>query len=643
MSGAGHEHREATTQGGQVSAWALFGIVYATSISSVYFALGVVARHADGLTPEVFILAAVFFQLTAMTYAEGLSLHPGERGGAAAFARYAFNELVSFIAGWAIVLDYAILVAVAAVSAPAYLGVFWPWLGHGTGQLIAGLTIVALVVTDGVVGVSARRLRRRVLIAGADLILQVVVIVLGVVLVFHPSHLSQAVHFGTAPSASDLAFALPVGVIAFAGIESAAGLVSESLVNRRELKRLLGPGTLAIAIVYVGISIVGVAALPVHHGITALGQHDIDAPVLKIVEGFHPHGVADVLKYLVGIGGAVGLIAAAGASMIGVSRTGYALATNRQIPSAVGRLSGRWGTPWVVIVAAGLAAAALVVPHDVGLLVGIYAFGALTTFSIAHLSVLVMRFRDPQRERPYKVPFGIPIRGASVPLPAIIGALLSLGGWVSLLIFHHGARYVGVGWLLLGVTFYTIYRKSQGKPITRRITIHERALRHETSEPDFASILVPITGSMLDDDIVQTAGQLAGENEDDLDHKGATIEAIWIFEIPMSLPLDAPLPAAQTQLARQALLRAKEVGEEYEGVEVATAMVRARRAGQAIVNEARRRGVEVIVLAADAADEKGVVGRSRKFGGEVKYVLEKAPCRVILTAPAIDSDASAHV
>ncbi len=131
------------------------------------------------------------------------------------------------------------------------------------------------------------------------------------------------------------------------------------------------------------------------------------------------------------------------------------------------------------------------------------------------------------------------------------------------------------------------------------MTIPERALRYEALEPEFGSILVPILGTPLDDDIIQTAGRLAGETRDDLDSDGAVIEAIWVFEIPLALPMDAPLPEAQVKRAREALARAKLVGEEYEGVEVATAIVRARRAGEAIVREARRRGVEAIVLAAE--------------------------------------------
>jgi APA family basic amino acid/polyamine antiporter len=568
-------------------------------------------------------------------------VHP-ERGGSATFARYAFNELVSFVAGWALVLDNAILVAVAALTVPAYLAIFWPALSGGTAQIVAALVIIVFVSVDNLTGVSATQLRRRVLTTGLDLVLQAIVIILGLALVFHGSHLTKAVHLGSAPSLRDLAFAFPVAVIAFTGLESAASLAGEVSATPRQVRRLVGAGSGAIVAVYVGIAVVGVAALPVHHGVSALGTHHIKAPMLGVVEAFHPRWLADILKYAVGITGALALTGAAGGAMLGVSRTGYSLATNRHIPSAIGRLSGRWGTPWLVIAAAAVIAAGLVLPQNLYFLVGIYAFGALVAFMIAHVSVIALRFREPTRDEDYRVPFSVRLRGIPVPVPAVVGALLAAAGWVLLVVFHSGARYLGVGWLLAGIVLYVIYRRTQGKPLLRRVTIPERALRQERLEAEFGSILVPIFGTPIDDDIVQTAGRLAGDSSDDLSEEGATIEAIWVFEIPMSLPLDAPLPQSRIDAARAALKRAKDVGEEYEGVEVATATVRARRAGQAIVHEARRRGVEVIVLAAE--EPSGIRGGGllggrpmENYVGEVtKYVVGKAPCRVIITAPPAD-------
>ena len=617
---------------------ALFAVVYTTSVSSVYFALGVVASHANGLTPAVFLSAGIFFQLTAMTYGEGAGMHQ-ERGGSGVFARYAFNELVSFVAGWAIVLDYTILVAVTAVTVPGYLAAFWSPLGHGAGEIIVAIGVVVFVAADNVTGVSAARLRRRLLVTIADLMVQASVIVLGLVLVFHPSRLGHAIHIGSAPTWSGILFALPIAVIAFTGLEAAASLAGETAASPEQLKRLIGPGAAVIVLVYVGIAVVGVGVLPIHDGVSALGHQHLKAPVLGVVQAYHPHWVANLLKYVVGAAGAFGLLAAADASMIGVSRTGYSLATNRQIPSAIGRLHPRFGTPWVLIAVAALVAIALVLPTNVDLLIGIYAFGAMLAFTIAHLSVIVLRFREPQRDRPYRIPVSVSVRGASVPVPAVIGALLAFTGWVSVIVYHQGARYVGGGWLLVGIVIYVVYRKTQGKPLLKRVTIPDRALRHEALEPEFGSILVPIFGTPLDDDIVQTAGRLAGSEHDDLNTEGAMIEAIWVLEVPIALPLDASLPDQQIKRAREALARAKAVGEEYEGVHVATALVRARRVGQGIVSEAKRRGVEAIVLAAEepsrvkGGSRLGAGGPLDNYLGEVtKYVIRKAPCRVILTA-----------
>jgi APA family basic amino acid/polyamine antiporter len=622
-----------------ISRRVLFAVIYTTSVSSVYFALGVVARRAEGLTPAVFLAAGIFFQLTAMTFGEGASLHQ-ERGGSAVFARYAFNELVSFVSGWSIVLDYTILMAVTALTVPSYLAAFWAPLGRGAPEIAVALAVIAFVLIDNVMGVNARRLRRRVPITAADLVLQVIVIVLGVTLAFHPHRLIESIHLGTAPTVSNLAFALPIAVIAFTGLEAAASLIGEVTGSNRSLRRTILPGSAIITMIYVGIALVGVAALPVHHGLTVLGSEHINAPLLGVVEAFRPTWVAHVLKYAVAIGGALGLTAASGSAMLGVSRVGYSLATNRQIPRAVGRLHQRYGTPFVIMTIAAGSAAALVLPTDLELLVGIFAFGALLSFTIAHLSVIALRFREPTRDRGYRVPFSIRLRGASVPLPAVAGAILSGAGWLSVIILHSGARYVGAGWLLAGIALYVTYRKTQDKPVLRRVTIPDRALRHEALEPEFGSILVPVFGNRLDDDIIQTAGRLAAETHYGGDQGGSLIEALWVFELPLSLPLDARLAEAQVSRAREALARAKAVGEEYEGVSVATTIIRARRTGAAIVREARDRGVEAIVLAAEEPSRirggalfGGAGGPLDNYVGEItKYVIRKAPCRVILTA-----------
>jgi APA family basic amino acid/polyamine antiporter len=621
----------------------LFSIVYTSLASAIYFSLGVIAGHALGLTPLVFLLAALLFALTATTYAEGASMHP-ERSGSTVFARYAFNELVSFVAGWAILLDYIILIAVTAYSATQYARVFWGPLGHKTEALALALAFIGLVVLSNIRGFGWRRARRIGLLVVGDLALQGFVVVLGLALFFSPDTLLDPIHLGSSPTWSDLIFALTIAAISFTSLESAAGLAGEVRISRLALKRVVASGVATVVVLYAGIALVAVTALPVHGGHTELATRYMNAPMVGIVAHLRPHGLAETLRYVVAGLGTLTLLAAANSAMLGLSRLAYSLSTNRQIPSGLGRLHPLRSTPYVLIIAAGVIAAGLVVTENLDFLIGIYAFGAMLAFTIAHLSICRLRYREPERDRPFRVPLSVTLRGGQLPLPAVVGALVSAAGWVAVMVVHEPARYVGLAWMAGGVALYVVYRRADETSLLRRVTVSPEVLRAEPPrERDYGSILVPLFGTGLDEDIVQTAALLvSGEPTDEAAIDTATIEAVWMFVIPMSLPLDARLPEAQVKEARQALARAKAVGEEYAGVHVATATVRTRRAGYAIVDEARRRGVEAIVLGAEepslirgGARLGGRGGRLENFVGDVtKYVVSKANCRVIVTAPA---------
>jgi basic amino acid/polyamine antiporter, APA family len=621
----------------------LFSIIYTSLASAVYFALGVIAGHALGLTPLVLAVAALMFALTAMTYVEGASLHQ-ERGGSTVFSRYAFNELVSFAAGWAILLDYVILIAVTTYSATQYLRVFWNPLGRGPEALGLAIVFIALVVLINIRGQGGRRARRIGLLAIADLALQGFVVVLGLVLFFDPHTLLSPIHLGSAPKWSDLVFALTIAAISFTSLETASGLAGEVRIGRQGLKRVLQSSTATVVVVYIGISVVALTALPVHDGHTELATRFVKIPMIGVVSQVHPHWLEQTLRYVVAGLATVTLLAAANSSMLGLSRLGYSLSTNRQIPSGLGRLHPVRLTPYVLIIIAGVVAAALVVPENLTFLIGIYAFGAMLAFTIAHLSVCKLRYSEPDRDRPYKMAPSIRVRGGDLPLPAALGALMAAAGWVAVMVVHQPARYVGLAWMAAGLALYVIYRRADETSLLRRVTVAPEILRPEPRrERDYGSILVPLFGTDLDDDIVQTAALLvSGKPTDEAEIDPATIEAVWFFAVPLSLPLDARLPEAQVAQARRALARAKIVGEEYAGVQVATASVRTRRAGPAIVEEARRRGVEAIVLGAEepslirgGARLGGRGGPLENFVGDVtKYVVGKANCRVIVTAPS---------
>jgi APA family basic amino acid/polyamine antiporter len=620
---------------------ALFAIVWTSLASAILFSLGVVTENALGLTPLVFLVGAVFFALASMTYVEGASLHQ-ERAGSTVFARYAFNELVSFVAGWAVLLDFVILIAVTAFSATHYAAAFWSPLADGGAEIAMTAGIILYVALQNVWGVSRKRLRRVALLVATDVVLQLALVVVGLATFFDLDVLTSSIDLGTAPQWDELLFSLGVATVVMTGLESASGLAGEVRVGRRGLRRLVSSATLSVAVVYVGIALVAVTALPITDGTSPLAEGSREAPLLGVLRAFSEPVIADGAYYVFAAAATLTLVAAANSAMLGLARLAYSLSRNRQIPSALGRLHPRRSTPYVLITIAAVLAFCLTLPADLELLVGIYAFGALLALTIAHASIVVSRFREPERDRPYRVPLNVAVRGASLPLPAVAGAVLSAIAFASVLVFHDGARWVGLGWLAAGLTLYVVYRTSQEKPLLKRVVVSEKSLRERAEELAYGSILVPITGSALDVDIVQTAGRLAGEQEDEgleEEEREATIEAIWVFEVPMSLPIDARLPDAQVDAARAALRQAKAVGEEYQGVHVRTTTVRARRAGAAIVDEARRRGVQAIVLAADR--DSGIRGGARLGGGRredmagamTRYVLAKATVPVILTAP----------
>jgi APA family basic amino acid/polyamine antiporter len=612
---------------------ALFGIVQGFIAASIYFSTGLVAERALGLTWIVYLAGGLLFAVVVPCYVEGASLHQ-ERGGATVLARYAFNELASFVAGWAICLDYLILVALCAFASTDYLGVFWHGFDDGFPEFGVGAIIVLYVALVAIRGPRPRRYERVALLVLGDLVLQLLVVALGLALLFDPDVLTHPAQVAGTPSVDDIVFAFPLVLVAFSGIDASSGLAGQVAIGRRGLRRLIGVRLIAAVVPYLGIALVASSVLP------GTGKQWVESPMIGVVDAFDQAWLRDALRYLVAIFAIVILVSAAQAAMLGLSRLGYALAVNRQIPSRLGYLHPRRATPVVIIAFGAVVAIGLLIPANLEFLAAICAFGATLAFTLVGLSVIRLRYREPDRDRPYRMPLNLRVAGGDLPIPAALCVLLSVAAFVSLLIEHGGARWVGLSWMVVGVAVYVAYRTSQGKPVLRRVTVPEAALTRRKTEAEFGSMLVPILGTPLDDDIMQTAGRLAAE-EADPDEGGAVIEALWIFEVPMALPLDTRVPEDELKRARAALRRAKAVGEEYEGVEVATAVVRHRRAGEAIVQEARRRGVEAVVLAAEEPSRlRGGLHLGGKPGlhdtvvGETtRYVVNKAPCRVILTAP----------
>jgi basic amino acid/polyamine antiporter, APA family len=623
----------------------LFAVGYAAVGFSLYFSLGVVADRGLGLTPLVFLAAGILFVLAALTYVEGGAMYR-ERGGSSMLARHAFNELISFVAGWAILIEYIIVVALAAISFAQYLGPIWGGFTHGVGEVVAIVAVIggaAAVNAAGFTGV--RRQGPLLLLALADIALQVAILVAGLFVALHPDLLTRHVELFSQPSIKDLAIALAIATVAFAGIEATSDLAPDIAWGPRDVRRMVGVSSLLLPVAYAGISAIALMAVPVtvgHGGPhTELSGKFIEEPLLGVVKSYDPGWLSSGLEVLVVMIAPAVLAWAASTSMLGISRHVYALATHRQVPSGLGKLGQRRSTPYIAIWAAAVIAFGLAVPGDVLFLAGLYAFGSTLAVTIAHLSILKLRSSEADRRRPFRIPFDVSIGGRSLPLPAILGAILMAAGWVSVAVFRPLARDVGAAWMVFGIGFYLLYRHYvQRVSITQQVEVPERALHKAVEEAEYETILVPVFGTELDDDIVSTAGRLA-DAADEPGEARPRLDLIYVMDLPLTVPLDSVPPKWRQEEADRALARAAEVGSEYETVDVATAVVRARTVGAGIVEEARRRGVELIVMGGEpptrvrgGAVLGGVSGsRPPEIGEVTEYVLRKAPCRVLLTAP----------
>jgi Amino acid transporters len=598
----------------------LFATAYGNVGSSIYYALGLVAAHALGLTPLVFLFAGGLFALTAKTYAEGAAMFP-EAGGSSSFARHAFNEVVSFIAGWGLSLDYILTIAISAFFVPHYLGAFFPALSHSPGDIFGGIAVIVALALVNIRGLGESA-KLNICLAILDLFTQVGLVVLGAVLVLHPSLLVDQVHFGVAPSFSQLIFAVSIAMLAYTGIETVSNMAEEARDPGEQVPKAVNLVLIAVLGIYAGISIVALSALPVTqdaagHYSTQLGTTYADDPVLGIVSALGLHGtVATVARYYVGALAATILLIATNAGMIGISRLSWSLAEHRQLPGVFAKLHPRFRTPWFTILFFSAIAALLVVPGNTAFLGNLYSFGAMLSFTIAHLSIIALRRREPDRYRPYRAPWNVRWRGAEIPLTAVIGALGTGAAFVSVVALHPEARIIGTAWVGIGLVGYLLYRRHLG--IDPREVQQVRRPQRPVGFLDvsYKSALVPIFGTDIDTDAMSRAAAVVDPD--------ATVEALYVLKVPR----EHELPHGgfdELEYEARCALDVARLQARARGLKVRVNLVRTRNPGRAIVEEALERGSDLIYISTEHAPSD-----ERLLGPTTRYLLAKRPCRVIV-------------
>jgi APA family basic amino acid/polyamine antiporter len=604
---------------------ALFAIAYGEIGASIYVALGIVAGAALGLTPVVLAFTGLVFLVVALSYAEGTAAMP-ETGGAETFTRRAFNDLLGFVTGWALFLDYLIVIALSALFIPHYVGAALeletlrdaPW------DTVTAVAAIALVATVRLVRRS-RLHTPALVVALLDLGVQSLIVILGLALVFSPGVLTDGLSLAPGQDwVDDVVYAIPLGFVAYTGLETVANLAEEAREPGRTLPRSLFTAIGLVVLLTVLVAIVGVTAFPATAGTTELGDQWLEAPLVGIVTAFGgelPAGIVDVLRVAVGLSAALILMMAVTTSISGCARLAHSMGTHGMLPRQLGRLErktlvSREAIAAIAIVAIAVLLVAAPIEDEARFLAGTYSFGVLLAFTLAQLAVIRLRRREPDLGRPFRARPDVRVRGVDIPLPALVGAPLTAAIFVVALVTHESARYAGPAWIAIGLLVYglTRHRARLGmlQDVDPRIALPTGAM--------FDRILVPMKLGVIGEEMVATAIALAKE-------RGARVEAITVVQVPRSRALEAPLPPELARAAADSIAEAQALGEENE-VEVHADAVHARSIGHAIVDEAQRRRVDLIVLGSSPRWRR----QSRFFSPTVDHVLKHAHCEVLVVA-----------
>jgi basic amino acid/polyamine antiporter, APA family len=600
---------------------ALFATAYGNVGSSIYYALGLVASYALGLTPIVFLITGFFFFCTAASYAEATTMYP-EAGGASSFARRAFNEFWSFFAAWAGMLTYVATIAISAFFVPHYIGgLFWDALRHGPGDIIAGCAVIAVLGAINIIG-TKESAGVNVGLAVVDFMTQVLLVFIGAILVLDPSTLAANVHWGVAPEWKDLVLAIPIGMLAYTGIETVSNMSEEAKDESTTIPRAINRVQIAVFAIYFTLPSVALSAMPVTkvngEYVTKLGLPEEQGgyagdPVLGLVKSLDLGAFQKPFEIYVGLLAATILFLATNAGIIGVSRLVYSMGIHRQMPDGLRRLHPKYRTPWVGIAVFSGFAILVCLPGQANFLGNVYSFGALMSFTLAHASVIRLRIKHPDFDRKYRGPGNITFRGYDLPLFAIAGGTFTAVAFTVIVALHPAVAAVCVGWLVVGTLIYIAFRHRQGLDLTStyKVAIPQPVVDHEA---EYHSVLVPLSDG-YDEHVMATATKLAARRR-----RG--IHVLAMVTVPNALPIDAKMNAEESA-AYSLIEQAKVQGGRRVSGHVER--IRPGQAGRRIVEEATDMHAAAIVMPLP----RRVDGASL-FGKTLETVLADRPCRVVI-------------
>ena len=491
--------------------------------------------------------------------------------------------------------------------------------------------MIVVLVALNVVGVQEAA-KLSISLAVVDFATQLLLVVIGFALVFSPETLVENVHWGVAPTWTNLAISIPVAMLAYTGVETVSNLAEEARDPVRTVPNAYKLVAGAVFAIYFTLPLVALSALPVERidgeltTLLALPPEEggyANDPILGVVENLGLEGLLlDAAEIYVGVLAATILFIATNAGVIGASRITYSMASYRQLPEVFRRLHPTFKTPWLsLVIFAGIAPILVILPGDVNFVGTLYSLGATLSFTVAHAAVIRMRMTDgDEAEVVYRARGNIRVGRVVWPVFAIAGGIATGASFLVLVVQNPTTRWAGLGWMVVGLAGYLVYRRRWVQAPVTEIVKAPPAFGPALAL-EYRRILVPVVGGHSSDDALDVACKLAARRR-------ARIVALNVLEVPLDRPLGAEYPELEREANRE-LDEAGLIGELY-GVPVTGRLERARAAGPAIVAEAEARNAEIIVLGSPRA--RLTAHQAAVFGTTVDYILKHAPCRVLTVA-----------
>ncbi|MGA2460554.1 MAG: APC family permease [Candidatus Bathyarchaeia archaeon] len=472
----------------EVGWYGSFAMGYADVGADIYVAIGLVAVFAAGASPLAFLIASITYITTGLAYSELATIYP-YAGGAHIYAMKAFNDLVGFIAGWAVMLDYTVDIALFSLASAGYLSFFFPRIIGGQVLvdllglklaipylgIIAG-ALVLLLLAVNIIGIRESSMFNEILVS-FDLFVEAIILVSGFVLAFSLARfLGQVTTFGSPILHPNIAYALPslgvqdqnfvygitLAMTSFIGIESIAQAAEET---RRPDKWI--PRANKLSIISVVIFAIGLSAL----SMGMMGWADLanarNDPISAIAG--HIPVIGTYLAPIVALTGFAICYVSTNTGVIGVSRIVFSMGRFDLLPRWFYKVHRRFKTPVRTILVFGGIGMALAFIGELTFVADLYNYGALLSYIIVNVCLIVLRNKEASAYRAWKVPGAINLRigkqKVTVPLISVVGAISCAGLWSLILTFHEGGRLLGTAWIIIGVVGFVALRKMKHMPI----------------------------------------------------------------------------------------------------------------------------------------------------------------------------------